>query len=252
MLKLFGKIRQRLLDDGQFTKYLIYAFGEILLVVIGILIALQVNNFNENRKIKTYEIEILKDLIMGIKDDSTSIKYNIDRHSEAINSCKILLNIHNKNIGYNDSLAYHFAAIHYITLFEENIGAYESLKSKGVETISNKELRFKIINLYEKWYPLVQQNDEILTNDVLHIKRNFNPKHFDKFQLFEIAPPAFIYNGEMIPNNITQLQNNVEYKYFLNSLLSSHSAVLAFYIYIKEMGSIIINESNSEIQKLEG
>ncbi|MDR5590982.1 DUF6090 family protein [Christiangramia sp. SM2212] len=50
MIKLFRNIRRRLLRENRFTRYLIYAIGEIVLVVIGILIALQINNWNENRK----------------------------------------------------------------------------------------------------------------------------------------------------------------------------------------------------------
>ena len=49
MIKLFRKIRQGLLTENKFGKYVLYAIGEIVLVVIGILIALQVNNWNENR-----------------------------------------------------------------------------------------------------------------------------------------------------------------------------------------------------------
>ena len=49
MIKFFRKIRQRLLTENKFSTYLIYAIGEIILVVIGILIALQVNNRNIDR-----------------------------------------------------------------------------------------------------------------------------------------------------------------------------------------------------------
>ena len=51
MIKFFRKIRQRLLTENKFSKYLLYAIGEIILVVIGILIALQINNWNEGRKL---------------------------------------------------------------------------------------------------------------------------------------------------------------------------------------------------------
>lgn len=52
MIKFFRKIRQKLLSENKFSKYLLYAIGEIILVVIGILIALSINNWNENRKQK--------------------------------------------------------------------------------------------------------------------------------------------------------------------------------------------------------
>ena len=59
MIKFFRKIRQRLLSENKFSKYLIYAIGEIILVVIGILIALSINNWNENKKDRKLEKEFL-------------------------------------------------------------------------------------------------------------------------------------------------------------------------------------------------
>lgn len=75
MIKFFRNIRQNLLSDGKTGKYLKYAFGEIILVVIGILIALQINNWNENRKIKKAEIEILQNL-------KTELKFNLEALKE--------------------------------------------------------------------------------------------------------------------------------------------------------------------------
>lgn len=64
MLKFFREIREKLIVEGKLKRYLIYAIGEILLVMIGILLALQVNTWNENRKSKaeadTYLKQILK------------------------------------------------------------------------------------------------------------------------------------------------------------------------------------------------
>ena len=65
MIKFFRKIRQRLLSENKFSKYLIYAIGEIILVVIGILIALGINNWNENRKT---DIRV-KDSLVALKND---------------------------------------------------------------------------------------------------------------------------------------------------------------------------------------
>ncbi|MBO0340601.1 DUF6090 family protein [Flagellimonas profundi] len=71
MIKLFRKIRQKMLTENNFSKYLIYAIGEIILVVIGILIALQINNWNEYRKDRIREQAILKNLQI---DFQTNIK----------------------------------------------------------------------------------------------------------------------------------------------------------------------------------
>ena len=62
MLPFFRKIRYRLAKDNQFLKYSRYAIGEILLVVIGILIALQINNCIENKKLRSTEHQYLLSL----------------------------------------------------------------------------------------------------------------------------------------------------------------------------------------------
>ncbi|MBO0329526.1 DUF6090 family protein [[Muricauda] lutisoli] len=66
MIKFFRKIRRQLLSENKIRKYLLYAVGEIILVVIGILIALQINNWNTERKNeeikKSYYVQILQDL----------------------------------------------------------------------------------------------------------------------------------------------------------------------------------------------
>ncbi|OIQ30854.1 MAG: hypothetical protein BM564_01185 [Bacteroidetes bacterium MedPE-SWsnd-G2] len=69
MIKFFRKIRQRLLSENKFSKYLIYAIGEIILVVIGILIALQVNNWNERRQNQKKEILYLTRLTTNLGYD---------------------------------------------------------------------------------------------------------------------------------------------------------------------------------------
>ncbi len=62
MIKFFRKFRQKMLNENRFSKYLIYAIGEIILVVIGILIALQINNWSQYTKERALEIEILKEI----------------------------------------------------------------------------------------------------------------------------------------------------------------------------------------------
>jgi hypothetical protein len=66
MINFFRKIRRKLADDNKPLKYMRYAIGEIVLVVIGILIALSINNWNEAQKSKLIETALLKDFKKGI------------------------------------------------------------------------------------------------------------------------------------------------------------------------------------------
>ncbi|WP_430412415.1 DUF6090 family protein [Kordia sp.] len=70
MLKFFRSIRQRLLKENKFKNYVLYAIGEILLVMIGILLALQVNNWNESRKTKSALKDTLKTVATDLQRDT--------------------------------------------------------------------------------------------------------------------------------------------------------------------------------------
>ena len=75
MIKFFRKIRQKLLSENKFSKYLLYAIGEIILVVIGILIALSINNWNQKQQQK----EVLNNIYVTIKADLLQDIKNIDK-----------------------------------------------------------------------------------------------------------------------------------------------------------------------------
>ncbi len=96
MLRFFRRIRQRLLTESKFTKYLLYAIGEILLVVIGILIAFQVDNWNEERKVRLEEQILLRQL----KDDYTA---NLEQLDSKIATRKVLINSSKELLTYFDN-----------------------------------------------------------------------------------------------------------------------------------------------------
>ena len=75
MIKFFRKIRRQLLTENRFSKYLIYAIGEIVLVVIGILIALQVNVMNNNRSLERTKQIYYKQILGDLERDISFIKY---------------------------------------------------------------------------------------------------------------------------------------------------------------------------------
>lgn len=153
MIKIFRNIRQKLAAENKVASYLRYAIGEIILVVIGILIALQINNWNEDRKDSMLELKILKGLQADLEKNINDVRAMITSDSLIMVSNEILLEILNdKNSQYNDSMKIYFGIINrYWVFFPQGI-AYETLKSKGLTTIKNDTLRSKIVELYEVTY----------------------------------------------------------------------------------------------------
>ena len=91
MIKFFRKVRQKLLSENKFSKYLLYAIGEIILVVIGILIALQINIWNEQRKDRIEEANILRDIKGSISTDIQQLKLRIELAQGDTYSANIIL-----------------------------------------------------------------------------------------------------------------------------------------------------------------
>ena len=83
MIKFFRKIRHRLLTENKFSKYLLYAIGEIILVVIGILLALQINTWNNNKIEKRKEHISLLQLKEGLKTDRDLLEYELEKAEQA-------------------------------------------------------------------------------------------------------------------------------------------------------------------------
>lgn len=92
MIKFFRRIRQKLLSENKFTKYLLYAIGEIFLVVIGILIALQINNNNELKKNRAKVDTLLEKIQLNIESDLERINWLLSRQSQKDSLIKLVLN----------------------------------------------------------------------------------------------------------------------------------------------------------------
>ena len=96
MIKFFRKIRQQMLNENKTSNYFKYALGEVILVVIGILIALQINTWNENRKASNEETKILTALQTDFKVSKERIEETISIQQKVLDYCIILINIHER------------------------------------------------------------------------------------------------------------------------------------------------------------
>ena len=153
MIKFFRKIRQKLLSENKFSKYLFYAIGEIVLVVIGILIALQINNLNEQNKSKKKEKKILSEirsnLIEDLKDHDQNIFYITSKDS----IFERLITLLNSDSPYDNTLSKSMMGI---TIagphFNPIKTGYNTMTSNDPEIISNDSLRINIAILYDTKY----------------------------------------------------------------------------------------------------
>ena len=148
MIKFFRKIRQRLLTENKFSKYLLYAIGEVVLVVIGILIALSLNNNNENKKLKVQEIKILKEVKSEFAEALEDITEDLEGYEKYLKSTEIIYNSILHKESYNDSLKQHYVFLLAKEEFLAKQSAFESLKSIGLDIISNDSVRNDITTAY--------------------------------------------------------------------------------------------------------
>ena len=165
MIKFFRNIRQQLLSEGKTGKYLKYAIGEIVLVVIGILIALGINNWNQRQKteeeIKQFLISLKSDLrndLVEIKTVTEAQQIRYDLLTRAIELSKtpdLKVKI------LNDSVKYYDPGSNFT--FFPTVGSYNSANNSGlIDKIKNEELKRSILNLYEHLYARIAYNGAIL------------------------------------------------------------------------------------------
>ena len=149
MIKFFRKIRYDLMEKNKTGKYFKYAIGEIILVVIGILIALQINNWNENRKTQKQEVQIYLELKSDLLQTRNDIQKIISQHRKIFKlSQNLIKDIYNKK-PYSDTIYESFTSSGVDFQIIPKTSAFENLKNIGLNTLSNDSLRIDITNLFQ-------------------------------------------------------------------------------------------------------
>jgi hypothetical protein len=149
MIKFFRNIRQKMLSEGKTGKYLKYAIGEIVLVVIGILIALSINNWNELRKDREKEQLFLNKLSSNLSDDIGSLK-NI-MHSDSL-LVEDLNKLTNEILTVNDSeeLSFYNNSRYKYYKFSANTSLYDNMISTGQIGLFRNDSIFDALTDYYK------------------------------------------------------------------------------------------------------
>ncbi|MCB0634856.1 MAG: DUF6090 family protein [Saprospiraceae bacterium] len=149
MIKFFRKIRQNLLTKNKFSKYLLYAIGEIALIMIGILMALQVNNWNELRKLRAQEVKYIKsiksDLTDELKDNNEMIAY---RSAKAKAASRLLTYTRPETVEEFRTYADTVGLVYIWGSFTPKDNTYKELISSGnLNLISDDSLRYYLLEL---------------------------------------------------------------------------------------------------------
>ncbi|MFP4845286.1 DUF6090 family protein [Winogradskyella sp. PE311] len=210
MIKFFRRIRYNLMESGKTSKYFKYAIGEILLVVIGILIALQINNWNENRLKQEQLISVYERTLTDIENDVQELSVNLDYYTGIEYIFKRVI---------NDSITPDLFDVGLSRILTTNAVA-TTLNTTGVNQLkllnAKDNLSLKIIEIYDQMEMILISN----------LERRINEENIDLAEIFRDNYdwyPEYISKTIMQDNSSKELQD-----YFLNSKEYRHRVISGY------------------------
>ncbi|MDT0558291.1 DUF6090 family protein [Ichthyenterobacterium sp. W332] len=219
MIKFFRHIRKSMINQNRTKKYLLYAIGEILLVVIGILIALQINIWNENRKDLEQGSILMKELLNEFEFHVKTFDWALDMQTESYESQKTIFGVKDLNSLSADSLFNFFGFSNIDVNITSN--TYEKIKNQGIGTLSQNDSLNKAINnclmgsvkLYNRRIDYYLEREKIYLNHIRESNIEFN---FDLIKGIETIPEEEIkqdiINFIKLPKTKLLIQQNYKDK----------------------------------------
>ncbi|AVI51754.1 hypothetical protein C5O00_11490 [Pukyongia salina] len=217
MIKFFRKIRHRLLSENKFSKYLIYAIGEIILVVIGILIALYINNLNTEKQDAITLNGYLNNIAENIKSDQINLeKISVFRDSSIIGSMYFMTMIEQES---KDQYKIYFSKYFNYNpwldeSFQSNQSGFEALKNSGyLNKIHQTDLETQLY----KYYSLVQK----IKDEEQSLNNFMEEMEYDMYKNNIVQKTKLIirklFKNIETPDDINQLQQILNYPAFVGS-----------------------------------
>lgn len=244
MIKFFRHIRQNLLNKNRFSKYLLYAIGEIVLVVIGILIALQINNWNEERKRFQEERATVASLKLEFEKNLLDLRSNIQGLEAFIKAGKKLLQ--NTGPNYSDGTLENVDSL--ITMsarmavWDPSLYTLGSIKNSGkLSSLSNEDLKIKLIEWESFYSNLLDWGDFYVDrghNYFDYLETNAINRNLNAGDTFNIEKSEFEGSNE-------ELLRKQTFENILTSRVVHHGFMLGFYRQGEELLEIIIKECES-------
>lgn len=214
MLRFFRTIRKKLIEQDNVRKYLLYAVGEILLVVIGILIALQINNWNEEKKMDRMVSQALSEIREDLVQDTLTLQSRITLHLEEFEAQRRVVDaLTRQTLNEED----HRSDLGKLMLVRETVllrNGYDYLKELGINNLNIPELRQTLLQYYER-------NSAMLRKDLLDDEFEFQDVwlpyarvHFKDWEFGEYGDPhsySDIQNDAYLLSTLKFNLSNKEY-----------------------------------------
>jgi hypothetical protein len=239
------------MEKNKTGKYFKYAIGEIILVVIGILIALQINNSNNKRIETEREIKYLTNIKLDLKKDIESLEYNIDfRQKKSLGLEKLISQINGQPIQDLNEATYNVVNTLYQERFQPSNVTYSDLVSSGnMNLISNDSIKIYLFELSL----LYQTNLFNIEHETAEYEENISKSIF-KLADIERMKPVFL--GEKTAKQVNILED--DFKALFESLEYKNGCVVAkwtsegmidLYQNIKNKSEYLIELINTELKK---
>jgi len=234
MIKFFRHIRQRLLSKGKTTKYFKYAIGEIILVVIGILIALQINNANEERKTRRAERSYLVRLVEDLEENKElwSERYSIEENLLKAANAFINYSFNEDKDAIRNVIPYFNSVTTWDDLHINQVTFKEMVSSGNFDLISNDSIKFKLQNL-EKTYQTILNRWDTTKKDHLEVLSDIIIKKVNFLYSYPIDPSQ----KEILSKNFTQ----AEKEYYLSEIMKQFKILFDDLLFMNIMTLINTN-----------
>lgn len=182
MKPVFRKLRNQLITQGKLKRYLIYTAGEIFLVVISILIAIQINNLNEERKRNNAELEIIENIKVDLQAESRDLQSIIERRESKAASAQKMAEYHRR--GEVDRLKNyyrHFANVLYWEVHHPNDKTFQELINSGnLSLIRNSQIKRNLLEMESQYSQILELRE--------HTKHDYEMFFYNEYKhIFNFA-----------------------------------------------------------------
>lgn len=245
MIKFFRRIRFDLMENNKTSKYFKYAIGEIVLVVIGILIALQINNWNEQRLRRSEELTLLFDIQRNLETMQVDFKKDTLFNASAILQYERINYFIDNDLPYSTALDSVFGILTFWRSPYITATAYNSLQSKGLDILKSDELKNDIIHLYEVDLKKLTQDYE----------EGENQLHKNITEPYLVKKVKRLHKQSMRmarPNDFEQLKKDEEFSNILSYIIRQRKRGIELYHQVMLNMNVLIEEIKQEIQSRNG